>query len=126
MPNIYVNGHFAVVSSTAGPAKWKTSTGLPLSGKKRMALLEVHPHLLKRRTDEYGFEFISLRVDQRLKSIKRVIYHANEHYINTKRGWHAHNREWLRLVDMADSFEKLWPLHMLSKRWPLPLPDHFK
>jgi hypothetical protein len=121
MPGVELYGHFVVVTSTAGPRHWKTKKGQSLSGLKRMALIEIYPEKIKRRIDpDTGYEFPSFRIDPRLKSIKQIIIVSDTYPVW---GWMGKMfyKERERLCGMAERFDKLWPMHILAKDWPLRL-----
>ena len=104
MPAIWIYGHFAVIDSIACKPAWHY-------GIRRIGLLEIDPTLKP-----------PSRIDIRLKSVKRIIALYGPHYMNTNAGWRCWQRDLEQTKEKAKRWDKLYPLHIIAKDWPLPLP----
>lgn len=108
MPYVNEFGRFVVVTSIT-ERKGKH----PCYGWRRIALVEVDPS----KKPPKGW-----KIDPRLKGFKRIISIAEGFAIYTREGYYMYNRESARLDAMAQKFDRLYPLHIMAKEWPLALP----
>jgi hypothetical protein len=80
-------------------------------GWRYMALLEIDPTMKA-----------PSRIDPRIKSLKRVVLTTDKIAFYTRPGWFIACREWKRLNSLAEKFDRLYPLHIMAKEWPLAMP----
>ena len=111
MPHVETFGHFAVISSITEPLKLKSKKGSHLYGWRHIALMEIDPALKP-----------PSRIDPRIKSIKQIITISDDFAAYTKVGYIMFNKELKRFKEKAERWDKLYPLHIVAKDWPLPLP----
>ena len=111
MPTVEVYGHFAVITSITEAMRLRSTKGMHCHGWRYLALMEIDPTLKP-----------PSRIDPRIKSIKQIISISETFGYYNHAGFHAYVRERKRLIDMAAKFDKMWPLHIMAKEWPLPFP----
>lgn len=108
MPYVNEFGRFVVVTSIT-ERKGKH----PCYGWRRIALVEVDPE----KKPAKGW-----KIDPRLRGFKRIITISEGYAFYTVAGWRMYCREASRLDAMAKKFDRLYPLHIMAKEWPLALP----
>ena len=111
MPQVELHGHFAVIASIIEPMRLRAKKDLRCYGWRHIALLQIDP-VLKPPS----------RIDPRIKSIKKIISLSETFGYYTNKGYYAFGHEWRRMNKMAEKFNKLYPMHIMAKEWPLPLP----
>ena len=111
MSQIELHGHFAVICSILEPSKLVQKKGNRVFGWRYIALVEIDPTLKP-----------PSRIDPRIKSLKRVVLTTDKIGYYTKQGWFIFQREWKRLNNLAQKFDRLYPLHIMAREWPLALP----
>ncbi len=128
MPNIRTFGRFCMIDSRA--SKWRPYD-------RHIGIVELHEPIALDEIwtyhsghDKYvPARGVPWKLDPRLKCIKRIVwtwdlhmkYHPHSAHRNRKTYW-LYRRTMEKAHEMAERWDKLYPLHIVAKDWPLPLP----
>ena len=106
MPDVQIHGRFAVITSSTEYRKAPSRKGW-----KRIAIVEIDPNLKP-----------PSRIDPRIKSLKRIITISDDFGTWLSPGKFMFEREWKLFNEKAKRWNMMYPLHIVARDWPHPLP----